>query len=50
MQVSGGSSSLLTLLASEADERSVRRGELAPAIERNYQSAHAGSLQQQQMT
>ena len=36
----GGSSSLLSLLASEADERSVRRGELAPTIERNYQSAH----------
>ena len=35
----GGSSSLLSLLASEADERSVRRGELAPAIERNYHSA-----------
>ena len=37
----GGSSSLLNLLEAEADERSVRRGQLAPAIERNYQSAHS---------
>ncbi len=35
----GGSSSLLNLLSAEADERSVRRGQLSSAIERNYQSA-----------